>query len=564
MKLHFKRCAGMASRALSAVCRGKGMLSNGLCAGAFIRPYRSRAAVYLFWRLLQYGISLLPPLCYLLFLNEVIMKGRIDFLWAPFLLYVLTYAGAALTSVCQKRAYNRVFPVMALEWKGRMLEQYARLDIQRLQAYTAGERKLRLHNDTENAALYWEKTLEAGVLSAGALVTAGILLSLNWILALCSFALLPVSFWVTRLIRGRSSREYERERRLLGSWQDFMLHNLFFWKEVRTDGQQERQEKRFGALWKEMGQASLRAHMYWFCNRTFLAFKDVFLTRMGLYLLGGILVINGMAALPALLAFVEYYGNFADRLLELADIALKRGEQERSLERIGEIMALSVAKRPHQMEAFESLRCDRLTFAYEENQESVLRDFSLEVKKGEKVAIVGESGCGKSTLIKLLAGCLEPVAGEVFWNGQPAAQTDRASLYRRVGFLMQEGSLFNLTIRENLTFAKADASNRELEDACRRANILDFIQTLPLGFETVIGENGIRLSGGQRQRLLIASLFLQDPEVIIFDEATSSLDYQNESEILRLLTEQMGEKTLIMVTHRKTALTNCDRVIIMD
>ena len=137
----------------------------------------------------------------------------------------------------------------------------------------------------------------------------------------------------------------------------------------------------------------------------------------------------------------------------------------------------------------------------------------------------------------------------------------RQSLYEKVGFLMQETSLFNLSIRENLLFGKSDATKAEMEDACRRANVLTFIQGLQQGFETVIGENGIRLSGGQKQRLVIARILLQDPEVIVFDEATSALDYKNESQILELLLQNLEQKTFLMVTHRETAVSKCSRCI---
>ena len=183
----------------------------------------------------------------------------------------------------------------------------------------------------------------------------------------------------------------------------------------------------------------------------------------------------------------------------------------------------------------------------------------LEMMTG--IALKGESGCGKSTLLKLMAGYLVPARGEIRWNGYPMNLVNRPSIYAKTGFLMQEAGLFNLTIRENLLFGREDATQTQMKEACARANILDFIQGLPRGFETLIGENGIRLSGGQRQRLMIARLFLQNPEFIVFDEATSALDYQNESEILNLLLREAGEKTLLMVTHRGTSIAKCGRII---
>ena len=160
-----------------------------------------------------------------------------------------------------------------------------------------------------------------------------------------------------------------------------------------------------------------------------------------------------------------------------------------------------------------------------------------------------------------MAGCLIPTKGSILWNGIDMEKISRQSLYEKVGFLMQETSLFNLSIRENLLFGKSDATKAEMEDACRRANVLTFIQGLQQGFETVIGENGIRVSGGQKQRLVIARILLQDPEVIVFDEATSALDYKNESQILELLLQNLEQKTFLMVTHRETAVSKCSRCI---
>ncbi len=444
-------------------------------------------------------------------------------------------------------------------WKRRVFQKYGSLDIGTLQGYTAGELKARLHKDTENAVLFCERKLDfwTGVLNI--CITAVILLRLNWILAAVSFLLLPLSFLVTRRIKDRSSLEYGKLRQIQGEYNDFMIHNMYFWKEIKANNLGESRRREFGRLWEDMGNAFLKAHMCWFMNRTFLAFKDVFLTKMGLYLLGGILAIRNMATVPVLLSFIEYYGDFANRLLEAADNVMMRGDLEESVRRVQEIMGLPQPERGEASGRFERLELRGITFSYEDAE--ILRDFSMVVRRGESIAIVGESGCGKSTLIKLMAGILTPARGEILWNGCSMDVLERGWLYGKVGFLMQETSLFNLTIRENLLFGRSDADEDEMEEACSRANILQFIEGLPQGFETVIGENGIRLSGGQRQRLLIARLLLKDPEIIIFDEATSALDYQNESSILELLLEQIEGKTFIMVTHRETSISKCSRVL---
>lgn len=527
-----------------------------------IKSYRGKMILYIVLQFLRSGLLLLPPYCYLLFLDEVIMGRRIEWLWGIVALYASVFGAKALVSVLIRQVYNRIFPVMTLEAKNRVLEKYSELDLEVLSDYTAGELKERLHRDTENAVLYWEKRLELWIAAISVPVTAGILICLNWILAAVSFLLLPVSFSITRSIKGRSNVQHERRREILGKYNDFMIHNMFFWKEVKTNCQEERQQRQFEGLWKELGDAFLRSHIFWFLNRTFLAFKDVFLTKMGLYLLGGILVIKGMAAVPALLAFMEYYADFVNRLLELSDNFMQRGEQEASIKRLKEIMALRTPDRPYRLEHFESVEFRDIGFSYGEGQGNILQHCNMKIEQGETVAIKGESGCGKSTLIKMMAGCILPGEGEILWNGLPMDRIRRQDIYARAGFLMQESGLFNLTIRENLLFGRADAGEEEMRAACVRANIMEFIEGLEQGFETVIGENGIKLSGGQKQRLLIARLFLQDTELIVFDEATSALDYQNESEILNLLLQEKArEKTFIMVTHRGTSVARCSRVV---
>lgn len=530
-----------------------------------IKTYRGKLFLYIVLQFLKSGLLLLPPYCYLLFLDEVITNKRMEWLWAIVALYIVVFAAKALVSVSVRQVYNRIFPVMTLEAKNRVLEKYSGLDIEMLSGYTAGELRERLHKDTENAVLYWEKKIELWIAAVSIPVMTGILFYLNWILAAVSFLLLPLSFYITRNIKRRSNVQHERRREILGKYNDFMIHNMFFWKEVKTNCQEERQQEQFEGLWKELGDAFLKSHIFWFLNRTFLAFKDVFLTKMGLYLLGGILVIRELATVPALLAFMEYYADFVNQLLEISDIFLKRGEQEASIKRLEEIMCLQASDRPYGLERFESVEFRDIGFSYGEGQENILQNCNMRIEREETVAIKGESGCGKSTLIKMMAGCLVPGEGEILWNGLPMDQIRRQDIYARAGFLMQESSLFNLTIRENLLFGRADAGEEELRDACVRANIMEFIEGLDQGFETVIGENGIKLSGGQKQRLLIARLFLQDTDLIVFDEATSALDYQNESEILNLLLqERTAGKTFVMVTHRGTSVARCSRVIEWD
>ena len=525
--------------------------------------FRGKMLLYILLQFLKQGLLLLPPYCYLLFLNEIITEQKFEKIWLILGLYIAAYMSKAFISVLEKMAYNRIYPPMQKTLKEKVLEKYGNLDLEVIQGYTAGELKERLHKDTENVVLYQKGKLDIGVSVVHILIITGILLYLNWILATVSFLLLPLSFLMTRYVKNRSNVEYGRKRELQGIYNDFMIHTMYFWKEMKAHRLEAVQRKQFEGHWDGMGNAFLKAHMCWFLNRTFLAFKDVFLTKMGLYLFGGILVVYHMGTVPVLLSFMEYYNDFTNRLLEVSDTIMKRGEQEQSLKRVEAILQLPCPERMNKIEHFEKLEMRNIDFRYPEGSEHILQHFNLEISKGESIALTGESGCGKSTLIKLMAGCLTPNYGDILWNGYPMNQVDRKGIYKTAGFLMQETCLFNLTIRENLLMGRIDACEKDMAEACSRANILDFIQSLPKGLDTLIGENGIRLSGGQRQRLLIARLLLKDPELIVFDEATSGLDYQNESEILELLLQNLNDRTFLMVTHRGTSVAKCSRVVML-
>lgn len=529
-----------------------------------MKTYRNKIIGYILLQFVKAGLILLPPYCYLLFLQEVITNRKMELLIIVILMYILVFLVKTFVSVWIKYVYNQIFPRMRAEAKKTVTQRLIELDIKELKSYSAGELRERVHRDTEVAVLYFEKRIEVVISIISLVITTGILLYLNVILAVISFLTIPLSFYITKFIKAKSNKQYERRRKIMGEYNDFMIHNMFFWKEVKSNCQEKAQQKEFDLLWKDLGDAFLKSHIFWFLNRTFLAFKDEFLTKMGLYLLGGILVIEEMATVPTLLTFMEYYKDYVNGLLSVSDIVVKRGEQEEAVKRIHEIMSLPIRENTYGLERFESVMLKDVTFSYDEEAPLVLDGINMSISRGEKVVLLGESGCGKSTIIKLLAGYEEVNQGEILWNGKPMDKIFKQDIYQKVGFIMQESNLFNLSIRENLLFGKADASEEELRDACNRANIMEFIDGLAKGFDTIIGENGIRLSGGQRQRLIIARLFLHNPEVIIFDEATSALDYQNESEILNLLMEQdISERTFIMVTHRGTSISRCDRVIQM-
>lgn len=207
---------------------------------------------------------------------------------------------------------------------------------------------------------------------------------------------------------------------------------------------------------------------------------------------------------------------------------------------------------------------DAVGFAYENQKARLYNDFSLHITPGERVALVGPTGSGKSTFVKLLQRLYDVQAGGVVIDGQDVRSVTQASLRQAVALVPQDPALFHRTIAENIAYARPDASRADVEAAARRANAHDFIERLPDGYDTLVGERGVKLSGGERQRVAIARAILSDAPILIFDEATSSLDNETERDVQAALESATAGKTTIVIAHRLSTIRDADRILVFD
>lgn len=204
-----------------------------------------------------------------------------------------------------------------------------------------------------------------------------------------------------------------------------------------------------------------------------------------------------------------------------------------------------------------------LTFVYP-GHEPALADVNLRIPKGKMVAVVGESGAGKSTLIDMIMGFNEPTAGQITLDGVPLERIEINSYRQSIGYVPQESILFNMSIRDNLRWANEAATDAEVKDACRHANASEFIERFPSGYDTLVGDRGVRLSGGQCQRVALARAILRKPELLILDEATSSLDSQSERLIQQAIDTVARETTVIVIAHRLSTIVNADYIYVLE
>ena len=283
---------------------------------------------------------------------------------------------------------------------------------------------------------------------------------------------------------------------------------------------------------------------------------------------GAIMALNGRAEMADILVFLMFARFMTKPIDRMVNFMEQLGQGAASFERFTEIMDIepdiqdrSNPVEPQQMAGAIDIR--NLTFAYENNPDPVLKNLSLSIAAGQTVALVGESGAGKSTLASLIPRFYEAAEGSIEIDGVNVLDLRQQFLREQIGIVQQSPFLFDTTIRDNILFGNREAPEEELIAAARQANIYDFIQSLPDGFDALVGEHGVKLSGGQKQRISIARVFLKNPPILIFDEATSALDTESEQLIQDAMDRLCKNRTTLIIAHRLSTVKHADTIFVL-
>ncbi len=282
--------------------------------------------------------------------------------------------------------------------------------------------------------------------------------------------------------------------------------------------------------------------------------------------IGGYGVIHGSISLGTFVVVYQFTAQLMNSFQNLFNNFMNVSGRMASAERLRILLeGEQIEQGQHSLnEPIHSIQLDQVSFAYSDEAGTVLNSLNMNIPIGSKVAIVGTSGGGKSTVAQLLIRFFEPTGGTIRVNGIDLNDIQREDWTRKTTIVFQEPFLFPDTIRSNLLLGLEGITEEQLIDCCRKARILDYIQTLEKGFDEEIGERGITLSGGQRQRLALARAFLRDSEILILDEATSALDLETERQVQQQLDESRLGKTTILIAHRLSTVRNADVIFVMD
>ncbi|GAC1464601.1 MAG: ABC transporter ATP-binding protein [Isosphaeraceae bacterium] len=397
-----------------------------------------------------------------------------------------------------------------------------------------------------------------------------VLVWLDWRFLLGALTLVPVLGWTDRIWNRRLRSLYRAVRTLRQEIDASTAEAFGGMRVVRAFGRQRTEEARF------VGESHLLARKelfaWWWSRSVEILWELLLPAASGAVLLyGGLSVLHGRLSLGDLMMFLVYLAMLLEPLAVLATSVTQLQNNLAGFDRVLDLLAepREMAEQPGTLVARKRTVSGRITlrgvsFRYPGTDPMVLRDISLEVQPGETLALVGRSGAGKTTFCNLVARFYDPTSGTILLDGTNLRDIEVETYRRLLGIVEQDVFLFDGTVSENIAYASRRSSRSEVARAARLANADEFIEGLPEGYETVIGERGVKLSGGQRQRLAIARAVLADPRIFMLDEATSNLDTQSERLIQLGLESLMRDRTSFVIAHRLSTIQRADRILVLE
>ena len=447
-----------------------------------------------------------------------------------------------------------------------MSRKLNKLPLSYLDTHPAGDTVSRMIADVDtfsDGLLMGFTQLFTGVITI--VSTLGIMLYLNWKIALAVFVLTPLSFFVAKFIASKTNRFFKEQAVARGE-QTALTNELVEGQSVvKAFGHEEESMKEFDAVNEKLGKAAMNATFF-----SSLTNPSTRLINNIVYavvtLISALSAVAGHISVGQLSVFLSYASQYAKPFNEISGVITELQNAFTCADRVFDLLdendEVPEAENPVSPEAEGRVELENVSFSYVPSR-PLIEELSLSVASGQRIAIVGPTGCGKTTLINLLMRFYDVCDGSIKVDGADIRGMRRNDLRTRYGMVLQDTWLSSGTVRDNIAFGKPDAMDDEVEAAAKAAHAHSFIRRLPNGYNTVIKENGSNLSAGQRQLLCIARAMLSLPQMLILDEATSSIDTRTELKIQSAFSKMMAGRTSFIVAHRLSTIKEADVILVM-
>jgi ATP-binding cassette subfamily B protein len=559
--------------------------------GSFARPYRGRLTVFISLILVEAALGASVPLVY----RQIIDVGIADknttvvLAWAA-VLVLLALIGAAI-SLTQRWFSSRIGEGLIYDLRTQVFDHVQQQPVAFFTRTQTGSLVSRLNSDVIGAQQAFTSTL-SNVVGSAATLTATLIamLFLSWQITLMALVLFPLFLlparWLAPKLSAITRERYQVDAAMAQTMTErFNVAGALL---VKLFGRPDEESSTFARRAGRVRDIGVTSTMYSTVVMVALTLVAALATAL-VYGLGGVFVVNGTLAIGTLVALTAYLNRLYGPITALSNVQVDVMTTLVSFERVFEVLDLEpmiseaadarpLPEGPTAVEfdqvsfrypsaaevslaSLESIDADRLST---EQGQMLLHDVSFRIEPGQMVALVGPSGAGKTTIASLVSRLYDATGGRVMLAGTDVRDSTLQSVRERVGVVSQDAHLFHDTLRSNLLYAKPDATDEELVEALRAAQVWDLVSALPDGLDTLVGDRGHRLSGGEKQRLAIARLLLKDPSVMVLDEATAHLDSESEAAVQQALSNALVGRTSLVIAHRLATVRDADLILVVE
>ena len=535
---------------------------------SLMRPYTVPIVIGFICLLLATPAQMFPPLVWKYVVDEVIMNRKVDHLLPAMLVMLAVHLVGMGLSAARTYLLGVAGQRFVADLRNRLHDKLMRQSVRYHHDRKSGDLMSRVIGDVDTLQEVVINGVDNILGNALSLIwVAGIIVWLNWkvgTLTLLPLVVVAVMVWFFNL---RVKGLYRAIRNRLGDLSAKLQENLLGMLIIKAFAREAYEQERFHQVNADYTTTSLKGvkvrSMY------FPGVMTVgFLSNIAMIGAGAYFVLRGEFTIGGLVAYRGYWWQLFAPVFSLAQVNEMIQRAIAAASRVFEVLDApeEVTDAPDAivLDTVQGhMRFDRVNFAYTAER-PILQDVSFQVLPGQRIGIVGPSGTGKTTILNLILRLYDPQEGVIYLDGTPLRQLQQQAFRRHIALVTQEPFLFNDTVRQNILFGRLDASDEEIETAARLANAHEFIMDLPQGYDTLVGERGVKLSGGQKQRICIARAFLANPRVLLLDEATASVEPESEALIQAALERLMQDRTTIIVTHRLSLVRDCDRILVID
>ncbi|WP_461224398.1 ABC transporter ATP-binding protein [Lacticaseibacillus suihuaensis] len=481
---------------------------------------------------------------------------------------IFMYLASAVFSFLQQYIMTRISQRTVYDLRKELKYKMKTVPINYYDTHSNGDVMSRAVNDMDNIASTLQQSLTQMVTSAVTLIgTLWMMISISGKMTLIALVTIPLSLVVVGIVAPKSQKFFASQQKALGLLNNQVEENYAGQVIVKSFNREEtvmqnfevENQKFYNAAWKAQFVSGIIMPLMTFINNISYVFVAIF---------GGLAVSNGTVSLGDVQAFLQYTQQFSQPISQLANLANTIQSTIASAERVFEVLdEPDMTDEPSGMPAtpddHNKLTMDHVKFGYD-GSPLLMTDYNLEVKPGQMIAIVGPTGAGKTTVINMLERFYDVKGGAIRLDGVDTRDMSREDLRSHFAMVLQDTWLFTGSIWDNLKYGREDASDEQILEAAKAAHVDNFVRQLPKGYDTILNESASNISQGQRQLLTIARAFVADPEILILDEATSSVDTRTEVHIQHAMSRLLKDRTSFVVAHRLSTIRDADNIIVMN